>query len=206
MRIGIIGSGNIGATAARLFTAAGHEVAISNSRGPESLAGLVAEIGPNLRATTVAEAADFGEVVLEAIPFGRYTVLPADRLAGKVVVLAGNYYPGRDGEIDLHGGTQAELVATHLTGARIVKAFNTIYFQHLADQGRVDLPSDERRAIFVAGDDADAIALVSELIDQIGFTAVTTGTLAESARQEPGAPIYNQQLTGAEARQQLRNT
>jgi predicted dinucleotide-binding enzyme len=136
MKIGIIGSGNIGATLARLFAHAGHEVAISNSRGPESLSDLVAEIGANAHAVTVDEAAAFGDVVVEAIPFGRYEVLPADCLAGKIVVTAGNYYPDRDGEIDFEGLMQSAVIARHLPGARVVKAFNTIWYQHLAaDRG-----------------------------------------------------------------------
>ena len=102
MNIGVIGSGNIAANAARLFAAAGHEVAISNSRGPETLGSLVEEIGPGVRAATVEEAAAFGEVVMKAIPFGRYESLPADRLAGKVFITASNYYPARDGGVD-HG-------------------------------------------------------------------------------------------------------
>jgi len=108
VRIGIIGSGNIGATAARLFAGAGHEVAISNSRGTETLKELVADLGPNVRAATVEEAAEFGEVMLEAIPFGRYKDLPVEPLAGKVVVDAANYYLQRDGEIDLGGLTSSE--------------------------------------------------------------------------------------------------
>src|SRR5215213_3697423 len=103
VKIGIIGAGNIGANAARLFAEAGHEVVISNSRGPETLSELVEEIGAGVRAVTLEEAADSGDVVLEAIPFGRFEELPADRLAGKIVIDASNYYPGRDGEIDLDG-------------------------------------------------------------------------------------------------------
>lgn len=119
MRIGIIGAGNIGSTAAKLFAEAGHEVVIANSRGPETLEGLVGEIGANARAGTVEEAADFREMVMEAIPFGRYRELPAEKLSGKVLMTASNYYPERDGEIDLGGLAQSELVARHLPGARV---------------------------------------------------------------------------------------
>jgi len=201
LRIGIMGAGNIGATAARLFARAGHEVAIANSRGPETLAGLVEEIGPNARAATVEEAARFGEVVLEAIPFGRYSELPAEALRGKIVVTASNYYPGRDGDMDLDGLAQSELVARHLEGARVVKAFNTIYFGRLAENGRPGAPMEEREVIFVAGDDEEAKRVVSGLIEEIGFAPVDTGTLAESKRQEPGAEIYNVPMTPAEARE-----
>jgi len=127
MNMGIIGSGNIGATTARLFTEAGHKVAVSNSREPESLESLVEEIGPRARATTVEEAAAFGEVVLVAMPLFAYETLPSDQLAGKIVVDAMNYYEGRDGQIDFDGLTSSELVARGLPGARVVKAFNTMY-------------------------------------------------------------------------------
>ncbi|HZD38531.1 MAG TPA: NAD(P)-binding domain-containing protein, partial [Actinomycetes bacterium] len=99
MRIGIIGSGNIGSTTARLFVDAGHEVAIANSRGPQTLTGLVGSLGERARAATAEQAAEFGEVVVVAIPFGRYRHLPADQLAGKIVADATNYYPARDGSI-----------------------------------------------------------------------------------------------------------
>lgn len=131
MNIGIIGSGNIGATTAGLFAGVGHEVAISNSRGPETLESLVEKIGPRAHAATVEEAADFGEVVLVAIPFYAYETLPADRFAGKIVVDAMNYYASRDGEIDFGGLGSSELLARHLPDSRVVKAFNTMYYETL---------------------------------------------------------------------------
>ena len=203
MNIGVIGSGNIGATAARLFAAAGHQVAISNSRGPETLEDLVEEIGPGVRAATVEEAAGFGEVVMEAIPFGRYTSLPAERLAGKVFITASNYYPARDGEVEHGGRASSELVAGHLSGARVVKAFNTIYFARLRDNGRPEAPVEEREVIFVSGDDGEAKGVVSGLIEEIGFAPVDVGTLAESRRQEPGSPVYNVATNPAQAREML---
>jgi predicted dinucleotide-binding enzyme len=203
VNIGVIGSGNIGATAARLFAAAGHEVAISNSRGPETLGGLVEEIGPGVRAATVEEAAGFGEVVMEAIPFGRYTSLPAERLAGKVFITASNYYPARDGEVDLGGLASSELIQRHLPGARVVKAFNTIYFARLRDNGRPGAPVGEREVIFLSGDDEEAKGIVSGLIEEIGFAPVDAGTLAESRRQEPGSPVYNVAMNPDQAREML---
>ena len=203
MRIGIIGAGNIGSTAAKLFAGAGHEVVAANSRGPVTLKGLVEEIGANARAGTVEEAADFGEVVMEAIPFGRYGELPTEGLSGKVFVTASNYYPGRDGEIDLDGLAQSELVARHLPGARVVKAFNTIHYARLAENGRPDAPVEERETIFVSGDDEEAKALVSGLVEEIGFAPVDAGTLAQSKRQEPGSPIHNVPMSPAEAREAL---
>ena len=203
MNIGIIGSGNIGANAARLFAKAGHQVAIANSRGPETLEGVVEQIGPNVRATNVEEAATFGELAMEAIPFGRYEELPREALSGRIVVSASNYYPGRDGALDLGGLAQTEALARHLSGSRVVKAFNTIYHERLANEGRPGAPLEERLAIFVAGDDEEAKRVVSTLIEEIGFAPVDTGTLAESRRQEPGAKIYNTPLTATEARELL---
>jgi predicted dinucleotide-binding enzyme len=202
--IGIIGSGNIGATVAGLFAGAGHRVAISNSRGPESLRELVEGLGGDVRAATVSEAAEFGEVVLEAIPFGRYRDLPADELSGKVLITASNYYPGRDGEMDLGGLTPSEVLARHVSGARVVKALNTMYYERLRDEGRLDLPAGERLAIFMAGDDEGAKGVVARLIEEIGFTPIDTGSLRDGGRmQEPGSPIYNVPLTGDEAWERL---
>ncbi len=203
MRIGIIGAGNIGANAARLFIRAGHEVALSNSRGAGSLRDLVAELGRQAQALTIEEAARFGEVVLVAIPFGQYRQLPAAAFDGKIVVDAGNYYPNRDGnfpELDRSQTTSSELMAEHLRGARIVKAFNTIYYLHLANQGDTSKPLAERRAIFIAGDDAEAKETVARLVEEIGFAAVDTGLLREGGkRQQPDTAIYNRVLTAKEA-------
>ena len=203
MKIGIVGSGHIGGTAARLFVEAGHEVAISNSRGPETLRDLVAELGPNARAATVEEAARFGDLVLLAIPLKDYTTLPAEELRGKIVIDAMNYYPNRDGRIaplDSGEKTSSELVAAHLTGARVVKAFNTIWFEHLKKQGNKSAPVDQRRAIFVSGDDTEAKRIVSQLIEDIGFGPYDLGTLRESAQQQPDTAVYNRDVTVAEAR------
>lgn len=203
MKIGIIGSGNIGATTARLFAGAGHEVTIANSRGPASLTELVQDIGPQARAETVEDAARTGDVVLVAIPLRAYPDLPAEAFAGKVVIDANNYYPQRDGEIaDLESGetTSSELLARHLTGARVVKAFNTMNFRPLGSEGRPGAPRAERLAIYLAGDDGEAKAVVAGLIDEVGFAPVDMGSLHEGgARQQPGSPIYNNPMTASEA-------
>jgi 8-hydroxy-5-deazaflavin:NADPH oxidoreductase len=200
MRIGIIGSGNVGGTLARLLAGAGHEVVLANSRGPESLAGLVAEIGLAATATTLSGSAEAGEVVVVAIPFFRYTDLPAAELAGRIVVDATNYYGGRDGSFpDIEAGQtgSSELLAAVLPGARLVKAFNTIHFRHLAGDG-VPTGTPGRRAIPIAGDDAQAKATVAALIDQIGFDAYDAGSLAAGRRFDPGTPLFNVALTSDE--------
>jgi predicted dinucleotide-binding enzyme len=205
MDIGIIGAGNIGATAARLFEQAGHRVAISNSRGAESLAALVASLGPQVQALAADDAVRFGEAVLLALPWRQREQLPAAALfAGKLVIDATNPFTPTGGLYDLGDATSSETIAAQLPGARIVKAFNTIYYQHLAGRGQADAPAGERHAIFLAGDDADAKATVARLIADIGFDPVDTGSLREGGRrQQPGSSLLNELMTGAEARRRL---
>lgn len=204
MKIGIIGAGNIGANAAQLFIKAGHEIAIANSRGAETLQDLIHELGENAQAVSVEEAAKFGEIVFISIPFGKYKQLPADIFDGKIVVDSNNYFPDRDGvfqELDDNKTTSSELLAEHLPGARVVKGFNTIWFEHLKTQGDASKPTEERRAIFIAGDDAEAKKTVARLIEEIGFAAVDTGSLRDGgAAQEPGTAVYNRELTASDAR------
>jgi 8-hydroxy-5-deazaflavin:NADPH oxidoreductase len=206
MKIGIIGAGMIGGTAARVFAKAGHDVAVSNSRGPESLAALVKEIGPKARAMTVDDAAKWADVVLLAVPWRSAEGLPDPALVkGKIVIDAMNPY-ARDGAVmDLGASSSSEETAKRLPDARLVKAFNTIWFKHLGTNGRTDLPMDDRHAIFVAGDDEDAKRIVSGLIADIGFGAVDTGSLAKGGRrQQPHAALYNKVMTVKEGRNAAR--
>ncbi|MFL6360748.1 MAG: NADPH-dependent F420 reductase, partial [Nitrososphaeraceae archaeon] len=133
MKIGIIGSGNIGGTTARLFVNAGHVVAISNSRGPESLTSLVNSIGANIRAKKVEDAVKFGEVILLAIPWRRRQELlsVSELFDGKIVIDAMNPYSENFEVIDLDNSTSSEEVLKQIPSSRIVKAFNTIYYEHL---------------------------------------------------------------------------
>ncbi|GAC1344637.1 MAG: NAD(P)-binding domain-containing protein [Candidatus Dormibacteria bacterium] len=205
MRIGIIGSGRIGGTLAGLLTRAGHDVWLANSRGPASLAGTVAELGAHAHAATAEQAAEQGEVVIVSIPLGNYRDIPAAPLAGKVVVDTNNYYPDRDGqfpELDERRTTSSELLARHLAGARVVKAFNTIYFMQLREDGR-PAAAPARRALPIAGDDAEAKQIVTRLLDEIGFDAVDLGPLREGHRQQPGSAIYNIPQTAAQLREAL---
>jgi 8-hydroxy-5-deazaflavin:NADPH oxidoreductase len=207
MKIGIIGAGRIGATAARLFSEAGHRVAISNSRGPESLGEIAAELGPSIQASTVADAARFGDVILLAVPWHLENALPpAELLRDKILIDAMNPYRPEGGFFEMGDSTSSEIVLQRIRGARLVKAFNTIYYEHLAKRGRKDLPIEERHAIYVAGDDLNAKAVVSGLIEQIGFAPVDTGSLREGGRlQQPDSIIYNQTYTAREARACFRN-
>lgn len=204
MNIGIIGSGRIGSTTASLFARSGHSVAIANSRGPESLAALVQQIGPNVRAATVEEAASFGEIVLLAIPWTRRAdLLAPESLSGKIVIDAMNAYAAT-GPVDFGESTSSEETAKQLPGARIVKAFNTMYFGTLTDGGKPGAPLEDRLVLFLAGDDAAAKAAASHLIEEIGFAPYDTGSLHEGGkRQQPDSPIYNKPMTLAQARQIL---
>jgi predicted dinucleotide-binding enzyme len=208
MDIGIIGSGHIGGTLARGLTAAGHDVVLANSRGPESLAGDVLELHGRGRAGTAADAAAARDVVVVSVPLHAIDALPDPALFdGKVVVDTNNYYAGRDGQIaalDDDSTTSSELLADRLPGARVVQAFNTIRSDHLRDLGRTDLPADDRRAIPIAGDDADAKAVVAGLIDDLGFTAVDHGDgLSAGREQQPGSDVYGAELSARDARAAL---
>jgi predicted dinucleotide-binding enzyme len=193
MKIGIIGAGQIGGTLTRRLSALGHQVSVANSRGPATLAELVAETGAI--AVTAGDAARAGEVVVVTIPEGKIRDLPRDLFAGVpddvVVVDTGNYYPQqRDGRIEeIEAGlTESRWVERQL-GRPVVKAFNNIYARHLLDLGR-PAGSPGRIALPVAGDDRVAKAVVLRLIDELGFDGVDAGGLDESWRQQPGTPVY----------------
>jgi predicted dinucleotide-binding enzyme len=190
--IGFIGSGNIGSTLARLAIDAGYDVVVSNSRGPETLAELVAELGPKARAATSAEAAAAGDIVVVTIPLGRISQVPAEPLAGKVVIDTCNYYPERDGAIaalDDKQTTTSGLVQQHLSKANVVKAFNNIYFEHLGSLQR-PAGSPDRNTLMIAGDDAVAKKTVADFIDAIGYDVFDTGSLADSWRFQRDQPAY----------------
>jgi 8-hydroxy-5-deazaflavin:NADPH oxidoreductase len=189
--IGFIGSGMIGGTVARLSVAAGYNVVMSNSRGPETLRELVAGLGP-LAAATSGQAAEAGDLVVVAIPVKAIADVPATPLAGKPVLDTGNYYPQRDGQIEvLDNGalTSSGLLQRHLPGAHVVKVFNNIFFRHLASLARPSGDAD-RSALPIAGDDAAAKTTVAAYLDAIGYDAIDDGSLADSWRQEPGTPVY----------------
>jgi predicted dinucleotide-binding enzyme len=190
--IGFIGSGRIGGTVARLAAAAGYRVVLSNSRGPQTLHELVSEIGPLASAGTTQEAAEQGDIVVVAIPLRAYQDVPAAALAGKPVIDANNYYPQRDGhigELDAGSVTSTELLQRHLPDARVVKAFNNIFYRHLLSLARPHGAPD-RSALLIAVDDPAARTAVTEFLDAIGYDTVESGTLARSARQEPGSAVY----------------
>jgi len=191
-RMGIIGIGSIGAGLARLAVAAGHEVTIANSRGPETLSELVAELGTKAQAGTVGEAAEFGDLTILAVPLSAYESLPHEALSGRIVLSTGNYYPSRDGriaELDSLDLTTAEYETTLLPGAVIVKAFNNIVAHHIPSLAR-PADADDRSGMGLFGDSTDAKSLVSGVVASLGFDPVDAGTLAQSWRTEPESGAY----------------
>jgi 8-hydroxy-5-deazaflavin:NADPH oxidoreductase len=177
---------------ARLAIDAGYDVVLSNSRGPETLVELCAELGPQARAARGAECAEAGDLIVVAVPVKAYPGLPAAPLRGKIVMDTGNYYPERDGqfpELDSGSLTSSELLARQLPGAEVVKVFNNIFFQHLLNLARPAGAAD-RSYLPIAGDSATAKAAVTDFLDSIGYGAVDVGALADGWRQQPGTPAY----------------
>ena len=198
--IGTIGAGNIGSAVAKLAVAAGYDVVVSNSRGPETLADLVADLGPRASADTVAGAASRGDLVVVTIPLHAIGTVPVEPLAGKIVVDTNNYYAARDGQLadlDEHRDTSAGLLQKHLPTSHVVKAFNHIRSTELESDGR-PAGTPGRRALAVYGDDADSVEVVSRWLDELGYDAVPGGALAESWRIEPGTPGYGPRLDADE--------
>jgi predicted dinucleotide-binding enzyme len=203
--IGLIGAGNIGSQVARLAVAAGYDVVISNSRGPETLRGLVEELGPKARAATVAEAASAGDIVVVSVPLKNYRAVPVDPLKGKIVIDTNNYYPQRDGqipELDNESTTTSELLQAHLPSSKVVKAFNHIYAAQLTTDGR-PAGTENRRALVIAGDDPEAKKAVTGLLDQFGFDTVDAGPLKEGWRIQRDTPGYGPRRNAEELRKDL---
>jgi 8-hydroxy-5-deazaflavin:NADPH oxidoreductase len=205
MRIGILGAGSMGVILARHLGRLGHQVSIANSRGPESLAALAAEIGAT--PVSVVDAAQAGEIVILAIPTKAVAVLPKTLFAntlGSVVIDIGNYHPElRDGRIAAidRGLADCQWVAQQI-GRPVVKAFNNIYARSLLEKG---LPKGTkgRIALSVAGDSMDAKTTVLRLVDDLGFDPVDGGDLDNSWRQQPGTPAYCRDLEAAALRRAL---
>jgi predicted dinucleotide-binding enzyme len=203
--IGLVGAGHIGSQIARLAVANNYDVVISNSRGPDTLSALVAELGPRARAATAADAARAGDIVVVSVPLKNYRSVPVEPLAGKIVIDTNNYYPARDGriaELDNESSTTSELLQAHLPTSKVVKAFNHIHAAHLTTDGR-PAGTKNRRALVVAGDDREAKATVARLLDQFGFDTVDAGPLKEGWRIQRDTPGYGPRRTAEELRKDL---
>src|SRR6516164_7206095 len=169
--VGIIGSGNIGSTVARLAVSAGHDVLLSNSRGPDTLEALVAELGPRAQAATRQESATGGDIILVSIPVKAYTDLSDTPLGGKVVMDTGNYYPQRDGqvpELETRSLTESEYLLAQIPDAQLVKVFNNIFFKHLLNLARPSGAAD-RSSLPIAGDSAAGKRAVTGFLQSIGY-------------------------------------
>jgi predicted dinucleotide-binding enzyme len=203
--IGLIGAGHIGSQLARLAIQHGYDVVVSNSRGPDTLKDLVRELGPHARAGTSDQAAKAGDVVIVTIPLKNIDAIPAARLEGKIVIDTNNYYPQRDGhiaELDREETTTSELLQRHLPASKVVKAFNHTYAAELTMHGEpAGMP--RRRALAIAGNDADAKDAVAQLIDRFGFDVVDIGPLSESWRIQRDTPGYGPRRTAEELRRDL---
>jgi 8-hydroxy-5-deazaflavin:NADPH oxidoreductase len=205
IKIGIIGSGNLGGALGTLWVKSGHPVLFS-SRHPEELKKLVDSLGPLAHAGTVQEALAFGDVVLIAVPYGAYPQISKDyaqEFKGKIVIDAGNAVPARDGEIakEARENGIGMTSAKYLAGARIVRAFNTLNFRRLAS---ISNRPEGRIAIPMAGDDKDALAVVSTLVRDAGFDPVIIGPLERAKDFAQGAPLYGQEITAQEMQQRLK--
>jgi len=203
--IGLIGAGHIGSNLARAFVGHGFDVVLSNSRGPETLADLIAELGPKARAATAHEAAEVADIAVVTIPLKAIDTVPVEPLAGKIVIDTNNYYPQRDGQIaalDEETTTVSELLQDHLPTSKVVKAFNHI--------GAAQIPADglpagtpNRRALAVFSNDADAAATVAEIIDTIGYDPLVVTPLSEGWRIQRDTPGYGPNHTKDQLRADL---
>jgi len=203
--IGLIGAGHIGSQVARLAAKSGYDVVISNSRGPDTLSALVAELGPRARAATPADAAKAGDIVVVTIPLKNYRSVPVAPLVGKIVIDTNNYYPERDGhipELDNETTTTAELLQSHLPQSKVVKAFNHIYAAQLTTDG-LPAGAKNRRALVIAGNDREAKASVTHLLDQFGFDTVDAGPLKEGWRIQRDTPGYGPRRNAEELKRDL---
>ncbi|KQW49546.1 NADP oxidoreductase [Pelomonas sp. Root662] len=207
MVVGIIGAGEVGSQLARAAIQLGYEVVIANSRKPETLQGLIEELGPSARAATAAEAAAEGDFVVIAVPLQLVNNMPVDELAGKVVLDTNNYMIWRDGhyaEIDEGRKTVYELRQEHLPRSKVVQAFTHIQAPRITTAGqRAGAP--RRLALPVSSNYPEAVQLVSWLYDQLGFDAVNNSPLSEAWRSAPGQPAWSalQHQTRAELEDNL---
>ncbi|MGN7150813.1 NADPH-dependent F420 reductase [Arthrobacter sp. SAFR-179] len=203
--IGIIGAGHIGSQVARKAVELGYDVVISNSRGPETLQDLVSELGPKARAATAAEAAAAGDFAVVTVPLKNYKDVPAEPLAGKIVIDTNNYYWERDGRIpalDNGEATTSGLLQEHLPQSKVAKGFNHIMAKDITTDG-TPAGTEDRRALATSSNYPEAADLVTRLYDEFGFDTVDVGPLSESWRVERDRPAYVKRQNALELKDNL---
>jgi len=200
MKISIIGAGNIGGNLARLLVKSGNDVAIANSRGPASLKNLAVELGSKLHPVSLEEAIMYSDVIILSIHWRSIDSLATFNVPGKIIVDTTNPYKVDGTFYDLGSDISSSKVIEHFPGAIVLKAFNTIWFKHLSENGNTSLPILERRVIPIAGDDKKAKEKISRIIEEIGFGPLDTGTLKEGSKlQGVQGILYNRELKLKEA-------
>lgn len=200
MKISIIGAGHIGGNLARLLVKAGHDVALANSRSPDSLKSFVDELGSKLHPVNIEEAISYSDVIILSIHWRTIDSLPVFKVPAKIIVDTTNPYKDDGSFYDLGDDISSTKVVKHFPGGIVVKAFNTIWFKHLAENGNAKLPLEERRVIPTAGDDKAAKVKIGKLIEDIGFSPLDTGSLKDGSRlQGVKGILYNKELTVKEA-------
>jgi predicted dinucleotide-binding enzyme len=206
MKISIIGAGNIGGNLARLLVKSGNDVALANSRGPASLKSFVDELGNKLHPVTLEDAIEYSDIIILSVHWRIIDSLPLFKVKGKIIVDTTNPYKDDGSFYDLGDDISSSKVIKHFPEGIIVKAFNSIWFKHLAENGNIKIPVEERRVIPIAGDNVAAKLKIAKLIEEIGFGPLDTGSLIEGSRlQGVQGILYNRELTVKEASALLKS-